>query len=128
MAGFSDLVAASAESLLTQDLRVRAGTTWHRGWTFYDDSNVLVDFTGGTATFKIKSSPNGTELTSFTHTLSGGKQVVLSNGTVSLSASSGATAGFATSENYYGVYEIQVTKGGETVSLVTGKITIYPSV
>lgn len=128
MTGFSDLVAASAESLLIQDLRVRAGTTWNRGWTFYDDSGDPIDFTGGTASMKIKNQPGGTELASFTETLTSGKQILLSDGNVSLKASSAATTSFATGTNYSGVYEIKVTKGGETVSLVSGKITIYPSV
>lgn len=128
MSGFSDLVAASAESLLSQDLRVRAGTTWSRGWTIYDSSGTLVDFTGATAVLTIKDKPSGTQLTSFTQTLSGGKQVILTNGNVTMAATSSSTSGFATTENYLGVYELQITKGGETVSLVSGKITIYPSV
>ena len=128
MAGFSDLVAASAESLLTQDLRVRAGTTWTRGWTARDGSSTLVDFTGATATLLVKDKVGGTQKMTFTQTLTNGLQIILSNGTVTLSATSAATTGLATTETYRGVYELKITKSGETVSFVSGRINIYPAV
>lgn len=128
MSGFSDLVGASAESVLTQDLRTRAVTTWSRGWTFYDNLNVLIDFTGATAILTIKDKQGGTTLVTFTQTLTSGRQIVLGNGTVSISATSAGTTGLATTQKYTGIYDLQVTKAGQTVSLVSGKIVIFPPI
>lgn len=129
MSGFTDLVAASAESLLTQDLRLRAGTTWSRTWIFYDNDDALINFAGATATLTIKDKVGGTQLVSFTQTLTSGRQIVLSNGSIQLTATVGATSPLNTGiTNYHGVYELRVTKAGDTVSVVTGRITIFPPV
>lgn len=125
MAGFDDLIAASAESLIVQDLRLRAGTTWNVGWLLYDNSDVLVPFSGATAIMVIKNQAGGTTLTTFTETLTSGRQIVLGNGTVAISATPAATSPLAPSADFKGYYQLLITKSSKTLSLASGRIGIF---
>ncbi len=123
MSGLSDLIAASAESLISEDLRLRSGATWNIGWVLYDSDGVLVDLTGGTASMIIKDHA-GTTLWTFTHTLTSGRQIVLGNGSAAIQSTSVGSA-LASSSNFDGVYNLMVTKSGSTLSLASGTIRIY---
>lgn len=127
MAGFNDLVSASAESLLTENLRLRSGVSWNIGWTILDSNDNPVDFSGGTATFVIKDRPGGTELVSFSQTATNGRQVILGNGSVIVDATPSGSA-VSPNADFYGVYELRVTKDSKTVSLASGKVAVYRSV
>lgn len=127
MAGFNDLVSASAESLLTENLRLRSGVSWNIGWTILDGSDNPVNFSGGTAIFVIKDRPGGTELVSFTQTATNGRQVILGNGSIVVDATPTGSA-ISPNADYFGVYELRVTKDSKTVSLASGKVTVFRGV
>lgn len=127
MAGFDDLVSASAESLLTENLRMREGVTWNIGWTVLDSEKDPVDFTGATASLVIKDKAGGTALATITHSVVSGRQILLNNGSVVVSATP-AGSGFSLTSDYHGVYELRITKDSKVISLVSGKVTIYRGV
>lgn len=124
MAGFNDLILASAESLIQEDLRLGAGNSWNVGWTVYDGNDNLVDLSAAAARCDIKDKPGGTVLASWTNTLVGGKRIQLGNGTVNFTADAATTTAFATTGNYNGVYEIEITLAGQTLGFARGKIFI----
>lgn len=124
MSGFADLLAVGGEALLEENLRFAAGATWNDGWTFYDGAGDPVDFTGGVARCDVRSAPGGTLLATWTQVLTGGRQIVLGDGTINFYAAASTTKTYATTGDYNGVYEIEVTVGGNTVKAVRGKILI----
>lgn len=123
MTGFTDLIGASAESLINEDLRTRNATSWSIGWLIYDNAGSLVDFTGGTAILTIKDL-TGATLSTFTETLTAGKKIVLANGSVTITATPAAST-LAPTTNFNGTYEMKVTLASNTVSLVSGKMNIF---
>lgn len=124
MAGFNDLILASAESLIVEDLRLGAGNSWNVQWDVWDGDGNSVDFTGAAARMDIKSAPGGGLLGSWTNTLVNGKQILLGNGTVNFTATAAATAIFATTGDYNGVYELEITLAGQTLGFARGKFFV----
>jgi hypothetical protein len=125
MSGFADLIGASGESLLYEDLYLTAGTTWGVPWVVADGAGVAVDLSSATARCDVRSGPGGNLLATWTNTLTSGLQITLdSSGNVAFCATNTATSAWATAGDYVGVYEIQLTLGGQVVDLVKGKITI----
>lgn len=130
MSGFSDLVSASAESVISENLRLREGVSWMIGWTVLDGDGEPISFTGGTASFIVKAEIGGPTLVTGTTTLTEGRQILLGEGSVIVSCTpQGSTLVLTPSgEDFRGVYELRVSKDGQTVSLVSGKITVFRGV
>lgn len=130
MAGFNDLVSASAESVVTENLRLREGVTWNIGWTVLDGNGAPISFTGGTALITIKKEIGGAPLATATTTLENGRQVILNEGSVVVNCTPAGTVLTITptGEDFRGFYELRITKDGQTVSLVSGRITVFRGV
>lgn len=128
MSGFNDLILASAESLIVEDLRFGAGNSWNIGWTVKDGEGNLVDFSAAAARCDVKSAPGGTLLGTWTNTLVGGKRIILGNGTINFTATAAATVGFATTGDFRGVYEIEIILEGQTLGFAKGSFFIAQEV
>ena len=123
MSGIDDLIAASAESLMYEDINFTAGATWNTGWSLWDSAKTPVNFTTMTATCEIKDRPGGQLLASWTNELDNGAQVVLANGSVSLEVAASTTRELV-DDDYRGVYEIELVSGNKVLKLVRGIIVI----
>ncbi len=133
MAGFTDLLDAALDSIVVEDLSLRAGATWRVGWTFLDGAGAAIDFTGAgtTAKCELRPAPNGTPvLFSFANPIvtSGGIDLE-ANGTVRLTATAALTAPLASDRNVTSVYDVTVARTGVgTVCVARGRFVIRPEV
>lgn len=110
-----------------RDITIRQGRTFDKTWTWYDDTNTLVDLTGFTAAKMQIRREYDSDSPMATVTLGAGITLGGAAGTVQVVIPAAQTALF--SPAVPAVFDIELTdSGGNLLPFVSGKVRVTPSV
>ena len=129
MSGFTDLVTALGESILAEDIYVKAGASWEIAWDLVDASGTAIDISAAVVRCEVR--PAYTETPIFTFATSGATGTVTQTaaGHLALKATPSATAGLASTVTVAGIYDVKVTSSGGQVAYISqGNFYIIPEV